>query len=88
MTKQQNTPELRFPEFKDKWKEHILEYIFTKKSSKNKENTFNETLTNSAEFGIISQKDYFDKDISNAKILIIIILLSQMILFIIREFQS
>ena len=41
---------------------------FTKKvTEKNKDNKFSETLTNSAEYGIISQRDFFDKDISNKK---------------------
>ena len=39
--------------------------ISEKVTLKNKDNTFDETLTNSAEFGIISQNDFFDKEISN-----------------------
>ena len=34
---------------------------------KNKDNKFIETFTNSAEYGIINQHDFFDKDISNKK---------------------
>jgi type I restriction enzyme S subunit len=41
--------------------------ISTKITQKNKNNEFSETFTNSAEHGIISQRDFFDKDISNEK---------------------
>ena len=41
--------------------------VSDKVTEKNKDNEFNETLTNSAEYGIISQRDFFDKDISNSK---------------------
>jgi type I restriction enzyme S subunit len=41
--------------------------ISIKVSEKNKGNTHIETLTNSAEHGIISQRDFFDKDISNER---------------------
>ncbi len=34
---------------------------------KNVTKEHSETFTNSAEFGVISQRDYFDKDISNAE---------------------
>ena len=39
--------------------------IAIKVTEKNKDGIFQETLTNSAEFGVISQRDFFDKDISN-----------------------
>ncbi|MFR6494223.1 MAG: restriction endonuclease subunit S [Lactococcus lactis] len=41
--------------------------ISDKVKEKNKTGEFTETLTNSAEHGIINQRDFFDKDISNAK---------------------
>ena len=41
--------------------------ISKKVTKKNKDNTYTETLTNSAEYGIINQRDFFDKDISNQK---------------------
>ncbi|MCL1995274.1 MAG: restriction endonuclease subunit S, partial [Defluviitaleaceae bacterium] len=41
--------------------------VAEKVTEKNKNGEFIETLTNSAEHGIISQRDFFDKDISNAK---------------------
>lgn len=39
--------------------------IADKVSEKNKNNEYNEPLTNSAEQGIISQKDYFDREVVN-----------------------
>ncbi|MGW9856704.1 restriction endonuclease S subunit [Staphylococcus hominis] len=67
MTEQINTPELRFPEFNEEWREFNLKDISTKKSKKNKNKLYNETFTNSAEYGIVPQKDYFDKEISNVR---------------------
>lgn len=41
--------------------------VSKKVTEKNSDNEYSETLTNSAEYGIISQRDFFDKDISNEK---------------------
>lgn len=60
-----NIPKLRFPEFTDAWEKWELNKIAIKVTEKNKDGIFPETLTNSAEFGVISQRDFFDKDISN-----------------------
>ena len=60
-------PELRFAGFVDDWEERKLGDISYKVKEKNKTGEFTETLTNSAEYGIINQRDFFDKDISNAK---------------------
>ncbi|MCM0598456.1 restriction endonuclease subunit S [Periweissella fabalis] len=60
-------PELRFKGFTDEWEERKLGDISDKVKEKNKTGEFTETLTNSAEYGIINQRDFFDKDISNAK---------------------
>ena len=60
-------PELRFAGFADDWEERKLGDISYKVKEKNKTGEFTETLTNSAEYGIINQRDFFDKDISNAK---------------------
>lgn len=62
-----NVPELRFPEFDGEWEEKNLEEISNKVTEKNRSNELSETFTNSAEYGIISQQDYFDKAISNEK---------------------
>ena len=63
----QTVPEIRLDGFEGEWKEVQLSDICEKVIEKNKDNNFNETFTNSAEFGIINQRDFFDKDISNEK---------------------
>ena len=60
-------PELRFAGFADDWELRKLEEISDKVTEKNKNSEYVETLTNSAEFGIINQRDFFDKNISNEK---------------------
>ena len=65
--KGEKNPEIRFPGFTDDWEERKLEEISDKVTEKNKNSEFVETLTNSAEFGIINQRDFFDKNISNEK---------------------
>lgn len=62
-----NIPKIRFPGFTDAWEQRKLGEISEKVTEKNKNNIYSETLTNSAEFGIINQRDFFDKDISNEK---------------------
>ena len=47
------------------WEQRKLNEIADKVSEKNKNNEFSEPFTNSAEQGIISQKDYFDREIVN-----------------------
>ena len=49
----------------DAWEQRKLKEIADKVSEKNKNNEFSEPFTNSAEQGIISQKDYFDREIVN-----------------------
>ena len=58
-------PELRFSGFTDAWEQRKLSDISTKVTNKNVDVHYTETLTNSAEQGIISQVDFFDKEISN-----------------------
>lgn len=60
-------PEIRFPEFTGDWEQRKLGEISDKVTEKNINNTYNETFTNSAEYGIIPQRDFFEKDISNIK---------------------
>ena len=64
-TQTKNVPELKFPEFEGEWEEKKLGEFAGKVTKKNVDKKYIETLTNSAELGIISQKDYFDKEISN-----------------------
>ena len=47
------------------WEQRKLSEIADKVTEKNKNNDFSEPFTNSAEQGIISQKDYFDREIGN-----------------------
>ncbi|MBS6327935.1 MAG: hypothetical protein KH402_09340 [Veillonella sp.] len=47
------------------WEQRKLSDISTKVTTKNVDVHYTETLTNSAEQGIISQVDFFDKEISN-----------------------
>ncbi|MCU6732215.1 restriction endonuclease subunit S [Diplocloster agilis] len=64
-----NTPKLRFKEFEkaDPWEQRKLGEISNKVTKKNQDAVVDEVFTNSAEFGIISQRDFFEKDIANAE---------------------
>ena len=62
-----NTPQIRFAGFTDAWEQRKLSEISEKVSKKNQDMVVDEVFTNSAEFGIISQRDYFDKDIANSE---------------------
>ena len=61
-----NVPEIRFKEFDEVWSENLLEDFFTKVTSKNRKLKYSVVLTNSAEYGIIGQLDYFDFDVTNS----------------------
>ena len=60
-------PSLRFPEFMDavEWGAIPLSQLAERSTQKNKDGKLNRVLTNSAEFGVVDQRDYFDKDIAN-----------------------
>lgn len=58
-------PEVRFKGFTDDWEQHKLGEISFKVNTKNKENLTLPVLSNSAEYGIVNQEDYFDKKIAN-----------------------
>lgn len=60
-------PKVRFKGFTDEWEQRELGEVSEKITQKNKDNLYSVTLTNSAEYGIIDQRSFFDKDISNAK---------------------
>ena len=60
-----NTPNIRFKGFTDSWEQRKLSEIGVKVTDKNKNNLFDEPFTNSAEKGIISQKEYFDREVVN-----------------------
>ena len=58
-------PEIRFVEFTDAWEQRKLNEIAEKVTEKNRNNLYDEPFTNSSEQGIISQKDYFDREVVN-----------------------
>lgn len=60
-----NIPKLRFPEFSGEWEEKKLNKIFYKITKRNTDKKNTNVITNSATEGLISQRDYFDKDIAN-----------------------
>lgn len=64
MTKKSDTPAIRFKGFTDTWEQRKLSEITDKVTEKNAGLQYVETFTNSAEFGIISQRDFFDHDIA------------------------
>lgn len=59
-----DVPEIRFSEFDGAWEYRKLGTISDKITEKNEYMEYTETLTNSAEYGIISQRDFFDHDIA------------------------
>ena len=61
----ENTPPIRFNGFEGEWETTKLCSISKKVTKKNTDLKYRITLTNSAEFGIINQLDFFDHDISN-----------------------
>ena len=62
--KGEKIPEIRFFGFTDAWEQRKLGDIANKVIEKNTGLLYIETFTNSAEFGVISQRDFFDRDIS------------------------
>lgn len=60
------TPKLRFPEFRgaEEWKAIPLNQLAARSKKKNRDEKIVRVLTNSAEFGVMDQRDYFDKDIA------------------------
>ena len=67
MTKKENTPAIRFKGFNDTWEQRKLGSVSEKVTKKNQDMVCDEVFTNSAEYGIISQRDFFDKDIANSE---------------------
>ena len=60
-------PKLRFPEFRDagEWNYTPLHKLAKRCIQKNHRDKLIRVLTNSAEYGVVDQRDYFDKDIAN-----------------------
>ena len=68
MSKQEERrPSIRFKGYTEPWEQRKLGEISEKVKEKNSDNLYSSVLTNSAEFGIIPQRDFFDKDIANEK---------------------
>lgn len=65
--KQPLVPRLRFPEFFDdqSWSFQSLGRLARRSTKKNTDGDITRVLTNSAEYGVIDQRDFFDKDIAN-----------------------
>ena len=59
----QTTPNLRFPGYEGEWEEKKLGEKFSRITQKNEENNQN-VLTISAQYGLISQLDFFKKSVS------------------------
>ena len=60
-----NVPKLRFKEFNDEWNYIKLSKISKKITLKNKNSAITNVISNSAKFGLISQTEFFDKEIAN-----------------------
>lgn len=63
--KGETTPRVRFKGFEGEWSICPLKYFAKKSTEKNISMDYTITLTNSAEYGVINQRDFFDHDISN-----------------------
>jgi type I restriction enzyme S subunit len=61
-----NNPDIRFKGYAGSWEQSKLKDVADKVTEKNTALLVQETFTNSAEFGVISQRDFFERDISNA----------------------
>lgn len=59
-------PKVRFKGFKGEWKKCPLYRFAKKRTEKNTKKLYNITLTNSAEFGIIDQENFFEHSISKS----------------------
>lgn len=59
-------PKLRFPEFREagEWPSKPLNCIAKRKTRRNTDQKISRVLTNSAEHGVVDQRDFFEKDIA------------------------
>ena len=58
-------PLIRFKGYADKWIMVLLKDVSKKVTEKNSSFDYKDVFTNSAELGIINQRDYFDHDVAN-----------------------
>ena len=56
----ESVPEIRFAGFTDPWEQRKLGEIADKVTEKNLDGNITEVLTNSAEYGVINQTEFFD----------------------------
>lgn len=63
----ETTPRLRFPGFTGKWQEKKLNKVFSRVTRKNAENNQN-VLTISAQYGLISQLEFFKKSVASSDV--------------------
>ena len=63
----ETVPRIRFKGFDGEWKICELKKFAFKVTRKNCDKEFTKTFTNSAEFGVINQNEYFDRTISNSE---------------------
>jgi type I restriction enzyme S subunit len=61
-------PQLRFPEFRGagEWPASPLQEIAYRITTRNDDGSVTRVLTNSAEYGVLDQSDYFDREIATA----------------------
>lgn len=60
----ETVPEIRFPGFGGEWEQYKCKDLFDFVKAKNTTGDNNNVITNSAEYGLIPQRDFFDKDIA------------------------
>lgn len=63
----ETVPKIRFKGFEGEWRTCPLYHFAKKRTEKNTKMFYNITLTNSAEFGVIDQRNFFDHEISNSE---------------------
>lgn len=63
----ETTPRLRFPGFTEEWEQKTVKDVFSRITQKNAENNKN-VLTISAQYGLISQLEFFKKSVAAADV--------------------
>lgn len=61
------TPQLRFQGFSNEWRQDLLCNVFSKINQRNTNGKIKNVICNSAQKGLIPQREYFDKDIANSE---------------------
>lgn len=63
----ETTPRLRFPGFSGEWEERSMNDVFTRITRRNSDNNQN-VLTISAQYGLINQLEFFNKNIASSDV--------------------